>query len=286
MTSVAGLSAYVVVVARDDAPHDSISSFLSAQGARVIALPLMRTELLEPAGLDRSLAALRRFDGIAFSSPSAARFVGAQCMRLGLSPESLNELACIAAVGRKTADTLKAIQVRVDVVGDGGGAELADQLVGWLRDHRTRRIDSSSWHVLLPRALGGRDELQMALERHGVWVEAVDVYRSIPRADADVHFHHVVDILEAHQGPCAIVLTSPKRVEVFASCWANYKKSVESMNGAQKHQPSKTISQKIPDCTWIAIGQVTRASMAENGLPPARAAARPTPEAIVAALLA
>jgi hydroxymethylbilane synthase len=251
------LSGATVVVARDDAPDDNISLALSAQGADVVPLRLMRLD--EPAdgsGLEAAVRDLAQFDVLCFTSRAAVERFFDRLKAAGRDLRGLRADALVAAVGPRTREALAHEGAHVDVVGDGGGAELAAAIEAALP------LDGKK--LLLPRAEGGREELREVAERRGAEVVVVDAYRSAATADA----------VEAVTGALGrggdakrrvMFLTSPRRVEVLAGALGDDRAALDGW-------------------ALLAIGETTRAALDEHGLAGASIAPSPTPAGVTAAV--
>lgn len=235
-----------VIVARDDAPDDRVSLALAAHGADVVPLRLMRfDEPADAAPLERAVRSLGGYDVVAFTSANAVERFFDRLVAAGVDLRALKADALVAAVGRATADALRERGVVVDVEGDGGGAALAQ--------HVQAATDLKGKRVLLPRAADGREEFVDAATAAGATVDVVDAYRQVPRDDVKA----AIEAAFAKE-PTAIVLTSPRRVELLA--------------GARF--TAKT----------IAIGPTTAAAMQAAGMRVDVALDKPTPAAVVAAV--
>lgn len=253
-----GLEGAVVIVARDEAPDDNISLTLANHGARVVPLRLM--ELDEPtdgAALEKAVRELARYDALCFTSRAGVeRFFS----RLNAAGKDLRELradALIAAVGPGTAESLALHGAHADVVGDAGGVELAAALEAAMPFEGKR--------ILLPRAEGGREELREIAGGKGAEVVVVDAYRSLPKEGA----REAVGEALADTAGCrvrALLLTSPRRVEVLASVLGEGR--AEALGGIH----------------LLAIGETTRRALEDAGLPGAVALSSPTPAGAVSAV--
>ena len=128
---------------------------LCAAGHEVIEVPLTEIRSAEPYPdpLD--------FDGVLFTSVSAVE----------RAPES-NAWPRVGAVGEATARALQERGIRVDVVGEGGGAELAR---AW--------GDARGQKLLLPQAREAHPALAEGLV--GAEVTCVAVYETVAREDVD-----------------------------------------------------------------------------------------------------
>lgn len=223
-----------VVVARDDAPDDEFSAALLARHVGVVPLRLMRTQRIDvPEGSLGGDGA--RFDVVAFCSKAAVDAIGGDTFGARV----------VAAVGPGTAARLREHDVNVDVVGDAGGAALGALLVA-------RGINGK--RVLLPRAEGGNEELEVALKAAGATVVGVDVYRSVA---VDVDAASVEEV----PAPRALLLTSPKRVKELIT---------------RVRVPS--------DVVVIAIGATTAEALRDAGHRVDVVLPEPTPEALLSSL--
>ena len=101
------------------------------------------------------------FDGVLFTSVSAVE----------RAPES-NAWPRVGAVGEKTARALEERGIPVDVIGEGGGAELA---VAW--------GDAKGQRLLLPQAREAHPALADGLQ--GADVTCVAVYETVPCENVD-----------------------------------------------------------------------------------------------------
>jgi uroporphyrinogen-III synthase len=145
-----------IVLARDAERGDALAERLRAKGHDVACVPLLAAEdgdpFPDPAG----------FDGVLFTSANAAaRAPKARWPRVG-------------AVGEATAAALRARGIQVDVVGAGGGKELA---AAW-GPARGQRL-------LLPQAADAHPDLAEALRAAGARVTVAAVYRTVPLGGID-----------------------------------------------------------------------------------------------------
>ena len=251
------LNGWHVVVARDDAPDDAMSQALMMRGADVVPLPLMTLDAPKNlSALENAVRTLSQVDILAFTSSAAVeRFFD----RLASAGEDLRKLpahALIAAVGPATKAAILAQGAAVDVEGDAGGEALAAAIAA--------AVDCNGKRVLFPRAEGGREELAEALSAKGAIVDVVDAYRQVPRPDAVENTKRTLAIARG-AAPCALVLTSPKRLAVLAN-------AVTENDLAGIH--------------CVAIGQTTADAAKAAGLGSFVVAARATPAAVAEAIVA
>jgi uroporphyrinogen III methyltransferase/synthase len=140
---------------------------LDEAGATVVAYPTI--EVRPPpswAPLDAALAQLASYDWLVFTSAAAVRFT---CSRLPASAGGSGRPA-IAAVGARTAAALAERGLSVALV---PGDERQEGLITAFADLR------AGTRVLFPQALGGREELTLALRGAGCVVEVVPASQTV-----------------------------------------------------------------------------------------------------------
>ena len=160
----------IVTRAREQASEQSRR--LQELGARVVEVPTIRIEPPSDggAGLARAASELAsgQYDWVVFTSaravdallahvPDARRFSGVS----------------IAAVGPATAEALGRYHLTPDVMPPAGRQEAAG-IVDLIRGRQ------GSGRVLFPRAAEGRDTLVEGLSAHGLAVDLVEAYRTVP----------------------------------------------------------------------------------------------------------
>jgi len=152
-----------VVVTRPREQAGELARALEDAGAEVVLFPTIALAApLDPAALDRAVAAAAGYDWIVFTSSNGVRAFFAR----------------FAAIGPETAAELERRMLRPAVVPREYRAEgLLDALA--TEDLRGRRI-------LLPRAAGARAVLPETLAARGASVDEVVAYRAVTPADADV----------------------------------------------------------------------------------------------------
>lgn len=166
-----------VVITRGKAGEDALAARLDELGAAVRVLPAIAfAPPADPAPLDAALRALERFDWVIFASGTAVDRTVARLAALGLPAAALAR-PNLAAVGPATAARLAAVVRAPDVVpAEAKGEALAAGLAERVRGRR----------VLLPRPSEGRPELLAGLVAAGAEVEAVEAYRTVAAAAADL----------------------------------------------------------------------------------------------------
>jgi uroporphyrinogen-III synthase len=141
---------------------------VTAEGARPIVFPCIRTEPIDDPALTARLAtAIARADWLIFTS---RRGVAAIADRIGAE---LPRRVRIAAVGDTTAECLTERFGRVDHIGPGRAAGLGHELAAELGLRRGARC------VLALAENAGR-ALEKTLAAAGATVERFDVYRTVP----------------------------------------------------------------------------------------------------------
>jgi uroporphyrinogen-III synthase len=189
-----------IVVTRAQRQSGGLRERLEQQGAEVLLLPTIEIappESYEP--LDEGLREAKRFAWLVITSTNAVRVISERLAVLGFSAESLAHLHC-AAVGPSTAEALRALGLKVDVVPERYvGKALADALMDQVSGQR----------VLLVRAAVARDVVPSALIAAGAEVTIADAYRTVVPADAS---GRVKAIFRAKLLPNAVVFTSGSTV--------------------------------------------------------------------------
>jgi uroporphyrinogen-III synthase len=185
---------------RDEPPGGPLSRLLEAQGARVLAWPTIALEPpLDPAPLERALAALDGYDWLLVTSPRAVAALAARIPRL---PGRLK----VAAVGASTAAAAREAGWRVDRVPEEFRGEM-------LAATFAAAGDAPGARVLYPAADRASDELQNALGALGARVERVEAYRIVTAPlDAAACFEAA-----ERGGVDAVTFASPSAVEGLAT---------------------------------------------------------------------
>jgi len=198
-----------IVLTRPRGRGEAWKQRLESQGHEVALVPL--TEIRDGEPFPDPAA----YDGVLFTSVAAVERAseGARWPRVG-------------AVGAVTAAALDERGIGVDVIGNGGGKELAQ---AWARE-----LGNAMGHrLLLPQARRAHAALEVALRGMGAEVDCVAVYETLPAARVDraaLERAHVV----AFFAPSAVRMYRQLQVESAARYWG--------------------------------VGDTTRAAMAEAGL--------------------
>jgi uroporphyrinogen-III synthase len=187
----------LVTRAADDA--DGWAATLAGEGAEPIVLPCIASEPIDDPGLGPRLeAALTGADWLVFTS---RRGVETFC---ALVDPPLPAMPAIAVVGEATAKLARERLGRVDLVGAGTAAALAEALAQRVAVTRGARC-------LLVLAANANDRLAATLAAAGAAVERFDVYRTLPAA-ADAPRRKLSAL-----GCDAVLFASPTAVTGFAN---------------------------------------------------------------------
>lgn len=146
-----------IVLTRDAERGDALAERLRAGRHEVACVPLTRVEDGAPFP-DPS-----PFDGVLFTSANAVARAPAKA-----------RWPRVGAVGEATAGALRARGIAVDVVGAGGGKELAHAWGG-----------AAGQRLLLPQAEEAHGDLADALRAAGAELTVAAVYRTVPHEGAD-----------------------------------------------------------------------------------------------------
>jgi uroporphyrinogen-III synthase len=162
--------------------------------------------------------------------------------------------ARVIAVGPATAEALAARGIAAETAA-GDGLAAAELLIA----HGAKR-------VLVPRALGGRDDAVDRLDAAGIETVPITAYRTITRAADDPQLAIGLDLI-AHQHAAVIAVFAPSQVQALAE-----------LLGASFAAIARAIV--------AAIGPTTAAALAEHGITAHAVAPSPDPAAMAKALAA
>lgn len=242
-----------IVVTRAREQAGRLSEMLRAQGAYVIELPTIEVRPPQDWGpLDSAIVELEHYDWVIFTSANGVRFFAE---RLDASRNDLRNLrAKICAIGPATAQSLRALHLKVDLMPQ---EYVAESVLEAFRQH-----DLAGLRVLLPRAEVARDLIPAELGRRGANVNVVPAYQTVvPEQSAQ----RAREILEDRSKPDWITFTSSSTASNFAKLCP-----VEMLGGV-----------KI-----ASIGPVTSKTVRELGLQVDLEPERYTVEGLVDALVA
>jgi uroporphyrinogen-III synthase len=195
--AVSDLHGQRVVVTRSAEDCDAWAARLERAGAIAITYPCITVESIDTPTLRNELAAAAATaDWLIFTSRRGVETFAA------LQPAGLPLTVRIAAVGVATADAARKSFGRVDHVGAGTGATLADSLpldARWVAGAR----------CVLALASNASPELERKLATSGAACSRYDVYRTIPAAHREPK--QPLSALRADR----ILFASPSAVEGF-----------------------------------------------------------------------
>jgi uroporphyrinogen III methyltransferase/synthase len=226
-----------VIVTRPRAQIPRFAGLLEAYGAEVVAVPTIGLEPPDdPGPLDAAIAGLSAFEWVIFTSANGVAAFGQRLASAGLDARALAP-ARLAAVGPETAEALRLIGLRADLVPEEFRAE------GLAAALRPRLAPGSA--VLLVRAAEAREVLPRELEALGARVVIAPAYRTVlVKEGADL----LLTLLEA-RGVNAVTFTSSSTVRGFLGLL-----------------PREETRRLLAGVALAAIGPVTAATLAEYGL--------------------
>ncbi len=199
-----------VIVTRSPKQSSEMVRFLEKLGAEVIACPTI--EIKAPTSweqMDSALAKLSWFDWLAFTSSNGVEYF---LRRLDETAHGRAELMAhkVCAVGRKTAETLNAANIPVDVMPERFTAEaLVEDFIK--RYGVGQRLRGSK--MLLPASKITLDVIRPAMEKIGVYVEVVEAYQTVLPASSSNEVRTLIGEAKADY----IIFTSPSTVGNLAA---------------------------------------------------------------------
>lgn len=168
------LSGRRILVTRSPGQAGEFAGLLRGLGAEVLQVPLIRFDPPDSwEAADRAISRLGRYSLIVFTSATAVECFLGRLEAGGREPGALSRVP-LAAVGPKTAGTLRRHGLTVEVVPDEFVAE------GLLAALKGRGLEGTE--ILVPRAQEAREALVEELEKRGARVTVAPVYRTV-RAD-------------------------------------------------------------------------------------------------------
>ena len=245
------LSGKTIVVTRSAQAAPQLAVLLRDVGARALEVPTIA--LAPPSDGGDALAAgvaklhAGAYAWAVFTSPNAVQRV----FELVPDTRSLGAVK-VAAIGPATAEALRAYRVVADLVPSRYVAE------SLLESFPSPPVAPSAREVFLPQAAGARDELRRGLVEAGWVVDAVEVYRTIPRRIEP-------KLLETAGRADAICFASSSAVDSYLD-------------------QAGTAGSPIPPVV-ACIGPVTAATARRRGLHVSAEASEHTLDGLVAALL-
>jgi uroporphyrinogen-III synthase len=245
-----------VLITRPRSQADDFASKLRAAGFTPLFFPVIEVRPVEKNdALEAALANLGHYAWVVFTSANAVEAVaGKLAQQIALLVAHQQQFPKIAAVGRKTAEALRAHGIEPDFIPDEFvGVHIAPGL-GEVRDR---------W-ILLPRGDLARPELPAALARAGGIVHEIVVYHTLPAAvDEDA-------LTALKTGVDFITFTSPSTVENFVAILRQNKLDPHHLPG---------------DPQFLCIGPVTAQAAREAGFEKVMVAEEYTTDGMIRLLL-
>ncbi|MBD5553143.1 MAG: uroporphyrinogen-III C-methyltransferase [Desulfovibrio sp.] len=228
-----------IVITRSREQASALTDRLAELGAAVTEFPTIAIQPLEDySACDQAISDLPAWRWLVFTSVNGVRMFWRRLAKAGLDTRAL--CACkVAAIGPATADCLAAYGVKADLVPPTYIAESVAQALIQAEGGNLARM-----RILLPRAAEAREILPELLQKAGAEVAVAPVYRTVPG-------HGNVPELErllASQAIDCIAFASSSTVRNFLKLVP-----ATALLGQRKLK-------------LAAIGPITAAELAKNGL--------------------
>ncbi len=190
----------------------------------IVHRPLIKLVPLEDyTEADKVLKRLDAFDWLIFTSSNGVKFFFERLNTAGLDTRAIGS-AKIAAIGRTTAEKLKAFGVLADMQPE------IESIACLLAEFSKMKMQDKS--VLIARSQIASDELPKGLCRMGAVVQTVAVYKNVETEPDDIDFNHIDQIL----------FTSGSTVQAFVKRFGQVPENIKSyclgqptLNEAKKH---------------------------------------------------
>jgi uroporphyrinogen III methyltransferase/synthase len=191
-----------VVVTRARAQASGVSDALSALGAQVIELPVIRiVPRIDSPEVREAIQAIHTYALVCLTSPNGARLLFEALDDAGRDARALAN-ATVAAIGPGTAAALAGHGIRADIVPE---RSITEALVEALAD-----FEVAGRPVLIARAAEGRDVLPTALRERGATVDDVALYETVAEQPEE-------EAIEAALDADYLTFTSSSTVENFVA---------------------------------------------------------------------
>jgi uroporphyrinogen III methyltransferase/synthase len=247
-----------VAITRTRDQNSELREKLEALGAEVLELPLITiSKDVDKVGFVEILSELGTYDWIVFTSANGVRYFFEDFLK-GYADIRALGLLRFACIGRATAREIERHFIKVECMPDTAtGASLADALIA------TGSLDSAK--VVVVTGNLNRDRLVKKLEAARAIVDRLQIYKT---EKTDLSADPVADDFRT-RGADAILFASSSAAE-------SYHAQGEALAlGTDAQKPLVG-----------SIGEQTTESLAELGLPADFVAAKPSLDALVAALIA
>jgi uroporphyrinogen III methyltransferase / synthase len=192
------------VVTRARAQAGELSVELEKLGAEVLEFPTIEIQPPEDFGpLDEAIRELDSFDWLIFTSVNGVQAFVERLAHHGLDLRAVPREARVAAIGPVTAEKIREVGLRVDVVPQEFRAEaLIEEVSG---------ASLAEQKILIPRARVAREILPEKLRESGAEVVVPPAYESVPSSEGK---DELAKKLEAGRIDC-VTFTASSTVENF-----------------------------------------------------------------------
>lgn len=247
-----------IVITRSSDGVGRLARRLEALGAEILELPLVEVEpWLDPDRVEQVFGEIGQYEWLIFTSAHGVRYFFEAFFKNFEDIRSLGFLR-LAAIGESTAQPLRDLHLKVDVVPKRAVSEdLAEALL--------KETDVANLRLLVIVGNRNRDTLVRRLEKAQALVDSLQVYRT---GFADLATHPVAQTFR-QKGADALIFSSSSAVKSFGEQASN----LQLEPGAQ-----------VP--ALCSFGPQTSQTMREAGIPLAIEAESPTVDALVEALVA
>ncbi|MFQ5672708.1 MAG: uroporphyrinogen-III C-methyltransferase [Nitrospinales bacterium] len=243
-----------IVVTRAEDQSESFIHLLREKGAEPLTCPVIQTVPPDDWGpLDEALARLPQYDGLIFTSVNGVKFF---TQRLTHQAKDIRELKGIRiyAIGPKTAQAVRDLGIRVDVVPEKFVAESLLESLG--------EKNVAGKRFLLPRAAVARETLPENLRARGAIIDVVPAYQTLPPQNRNDDLAAKLERREID----AVTFTSSSTVKNFIAMMDEHTRSL------------------LADAIIACIGPITARTAEDLGLRVDVVPEQFTVEALVAAL--
>lgn len=198
-----------ILVTRARHQADTLVHSLRNLGAEVIACPTIEIRPPESwKAMDQAIGDLRSYDWLAFTSSNGVHYFLHRFDELQHGRAELAALK-VCAVGKKTADTLQAERIQVDLTPEKFTA--SDLASAFIKKFGVgQRIRGAK--MLLPAAQTTRDIVRPTLEKIGVSVDVVEAYHNVL---PDIASEEITTLIGQAQADY-VIFTSPSTVNNLA----------------------------------------------------------------------
>jgi uroporphyrinogen-III synthase len=192
-----------VLVTRTVEQAGSLVDLLRAQGAEVIVIPAIRIEPINPApALSYYLGRLGNYQWLILTSANGVAALAAHMKDLHIPADAFAHMQCVA-VGPATADAMRALGLRVDIVPE---EYVAESVIAAIH-HQV-----AGQNVLIIRGKLARDLIPQALTKAGACVDTADAYHTVIPTDSE---EKVREVFLSTTPPEIVTFTSSSTVDNF-----------------------------------------------------------------------